>query len=172
MALVRLRRECTEAKEALSTDSEASIPVLLPGGQSQIRLVRSEFEAMIDDGVQQTIVALKRAMQAADTDAEDLSAILLIGGSSRIPLVAQLLSAEFNRPIAIDADPKASISLGAAPGCETLTLTAGKSMSGLLLTCMFMNDTRPASSSPMKSTIGGTGLRMHQDEMLRKFIEL
>jgi hypothetical protein len=65
-----------------------------------------------------------------------------------------------------------SISLGAAPGCETLTLTAGKSMSGLLLTCMFMNDTRPASSSPMNSTIGGTGLRMHQDEMLRKFILL
>ena len=69
---------------------------------------------MIDDGVQTTIEALKRAMQAAGTDAEDLSAILLIGGSSRIPLVAQLLSAEFNRPIAIDADPKASISLGAA----------------------------------------------------------
>ncbi|NMR31770.1 Hsp70 family protein [Crystallibacter degradans] len=114
MALVRLRRECTEAKEALSTDSEASIPVLLPGGQSQIRLVRSEFEGMIGDGVQQTIEALKRALQAADTDAGDLSAILLIGGSSRIPLVAQLLSAEFNRPIAIDADPKASISLGAA----------------------------------------------------------
>ncbi|MCW2134684.1 Hsp70 family protein [Arthrobacter sp. VKM Ac-2550] len=114
MALARLRRECTEAKEALSTDSEASIPVLLPGGQSQIRLVRSEFEGMIDDGVQQTIEALKRALQAADTDAGDLAAILLIGGSSRIPLVAQLLSAEFNRPIAIDADPKASISLGAA----------------------------------------------------------
>ncbi|AUI50193.1 Hsp70 family protein [Arthrobacter crystallopoietes] len=114
MALARLRRECTEAKEALSTDSEASIPVLLPGGQNQIRLVRSEFEAMIDDGVQTTMAALKRAMQAAGTEAEDLSAILLIGGSSRIPLVAQLLSAEFNRPIAIDADPKASISLGAA----------------------------------------------------------
>ena len=130
MALARLRRECTEAKEALSTDSEASIPVLLPGGQSQIRLVRSEFEAMIDDGVQTTIEALKRAMQAADTDAEDLSAILLIGGSSRIPLVAQLLSAEFNRPIAIDADPKASISLGAAFSAAAMLAPAAAEAEG------------------------------------------
>jgi hypothetical protein len=28
----------------------------------------------------------------------------------------------------------------------------------------------PASISPTNSTIGPTGLRMHQDEMLRKFM--
>ncbi|MGH3546585.1 MAG: hypothetical protein ACRDQU_00345, partial [Pseudonocardiaceae bacterium] len=36
------------------------------------------------------------------------------GGSSRVPLVAQLVSAELGRPVAIDADPKAAIALGAA----------------------------------------------------------
>ena len=30
----------------------------------------------------------------------------------------------------------------------------------------------PASRRPTNSTIGGTGLRMHQEEMLRKFIQL
>ncbi len=64
-----------------------------------------------------------------------------------------------------------SISSGAAPGCETETIAAGKSMSGLLFTCIPANVIRPASISPTNSTIGGTGLRMHQDEMLRKFID-
>ena len=63
-----------------------------------------------------------------------------------------------------------SISFGAAPGCETETIAAGKSMSGALLTCIRANDDEPASISPTNRTIGKTGLRMHQDEMLRKFM--
>jgi len=112
-ALARVRRECVEAKEALSYDSEASIPVLLPGARAQVRLVRSEFEAMIQASVAQTIVALTHSLHTAGCEADDLDAILLVGGSSRVPLIAQMLSGELDRPIAIDADPKASICLGA-----------------------------------------------------------
>ncbi len=43
-------------------------------------------------------------------------------------------------------------------------------MSGALFTCIRAKATMPASISPTKSTIGKTGLRMHQDEMLRKFM--
>ena len=43
-------------------------------------------------------------------------------------------------------------------------------MSGLSLTSIRMNATIPASSSATNSTIGGIGLRIDQDEMLRKFI--
>jgi molecular chaperone DnaK len=114
MALSRVRRECTEAKEALSYDSEASIPVLLPGRQTRIRLVRQEFEAQIEGLVRLSIDTLDRTLQAAHVDPADLAVILLVGGSSRVPLIAQLLSAEFNRPIAVDVDPKASVCLGAA----------------------------------------------------------
>ncbi|RJU01685.1 Hsp70 family protein [Arthrobacter frigidicola] len=113
-ALARVRRECTEAKEALSADSEATIPVLLPGAHTSVRLVRSEFESMIEDPVRSTVEVLAGVLEAAGVEAADLDAILLIGGSSRIPLVAELLSEELERPIAIDADPKASIALGAA----------------------------------------------------------
>ena len=49
-------------------------------------------------------------------------------------------------------------------------MSAGKSMSGALLTCIRANDTSPASISPTNRTIGATGFLMHQDEMLRKFI--
>jgi molecular chaperone DnaK len=113
-ALSRLRRECAEAKEALSSDSEATISVMLPGAHTQVRLVRSELEAMIEPALGETVDTLRAALTSAQVDAEDLSAILLIGGSSRIPLVAQLLSGEFNRPLAVDLDPKASVALGAA----------------------------------------------------------
>lgn len=43
-ALARLRRECIDAKEALSSDTEVTIPVLLPDLQSEVRLTRGEFE--------------------------------------------------------------------------------------------------------------------------------
>ncbi|MFJ6003476.1 Hsp70 family protein [Arthrobacter sp. NPDC092385] len=113
-ALNRLRRECAEAKEALSSDSEATVSVMIPGVHSQVRLVRSEFEAMIEPALAETVDTLRSALESAEVGPEDLTAILLIGGSSRIPLVAQLLSDEFNRPLAIDLDPKASVALGAA----------------------------------------------------------
>ena len=113
-AVARLRRECVEAKEALSSDTEATIPVLLPELRTQTRLVRAEFEAMIRPALEETIVALRRAVSSAGLRPDDLSAVLLVGGSSRIPLVSQLVSDELGRPVAVDADPKTAIAMGAA----------------------------------------------------------
>jgi actin-like ATPase involved in cell morphogenesis len=113
-ALARLKRECVEAKEALSADSEASISVFLPGTQQQVRLVRSEFEAMIEEPIRETVDALERSLEQLGLEPAELTAVLLIGGSSRIPFVAQLISEQLDRPIAVDADPKSSICLGAA----------------------------------------------------------
>jgi len=113
-AVARIRRECTEAKEALSADTEASIPVLLPGVQSSVRLHRSEFEGLIRDRVEETVAALRRAVTSAGVTPGQLTAVLLVGGSSRIPLVAQLVSEQLGRPVAVDADPKNAIAKGAA----------------------------------------------------------
>ncbi|MGH3866983.1 MAG: Hsp70 family protein [Pseudonocardiaceae bacterium] len=113
-ATAALRRECTEAKEALSADTDVTIPVLAPGIHSQVRLVRAEFEDMIRPHVTRTIEALHQALRSAELTAQDLDVVLLVGGSSRVPLVAQLVSAELGRPVAVDADPKAAIALGAA----------------------------------------------------------
>jgi actin-like ATPase involved in cell morphogenesis len=114
VAIGRLRRECTEAKENLSFDSQTCIPVLLPGLSSQVRLVRDEFEELIERPVHHTVGFLRRSLEEARVEASSLTSIVLIGGSSRIPLITELLSAEFDLPIAVDADPKAAISLGAA----------------------------------------------------------
>src|SRR6202008_2231417 len=46
-AVARLREECVAAKEALSADTDASIPVLLPNISTEVRLARGELEAMV-----------------------------------------------------------------------------------------------------------------------------
>ena len=114
IALAQLRREAVDAKEALSFDSDATVPVLFPPSRSSVRITRSEFEAMIEGAVDRTVDTLEDAIDSAALTPGRLEAILLIGGSSRIPLVAQRLSETFDRPLAIDADPKAAIALGAA----------------------------------------------------------
>lgn len=114
MALASLRRECVDAKESLSFDGEAVVPVLIGDGHGAVRLTRAEFEDMIEPEIERTVEVLEIALEQSGLTADDLDAILLTGGTSRIPRVAQLLSERFDRPIAIDADPKAIIALGAA----------------------------------------------------------
>lgn len=112
-AMSRLREECVSAKEALSDDSETSIPVMLPGLQTQVRLTRNELEDALRPALRETVASLTRAIEAAGVTPADLKAIVLAGGSSRIPLVNELVS-ELGRPVALDAHPKHTVALGAA----------------------------------------------------------
>jgi len=113
-ALARLRDECRSAKEALSSDTDTDVPVLLPNLHTEVRLTRAEFEAMIRPRIGETIDSLTRAIRSAGLETADVSKVLLVGGSSRIPLVAEMVSAATGRPVAIDAHPKHAIALGAA----------------------------------------------------------
>jgi molecular chaperone DnaK len=114
VAVAGLRRECVDAKEALSADSQASIPVVLPGIHTDVRLTRAEFEEMIRPPLVETVGAVRRALRSAKLEPEQVDKVLLVGGSSRIPLVAEVVGAALGRPIAVDAHPKNSVALGAA----------------------------------------------------------
>ena len=113
-ALVQLRRDCVLAKELLSIDSSAAVPVMLPNLQTEVRITRAEFEEMIRPNLLETIEALRRALRRAALEPSDLEAVLLVGGSSRIPLAGELVSAELGRPVAIDTHPKFAVALGAS----------------------------------------------------------
>lgn len=113
-AVARLRAECTQAKEALSADTEAYVPVLLPTVQTEVRVTRGELEDMVRPTLAETVTALQRALRSASVAPEAVDHVLLVGGSSRIPLVAELVSAGLGRPVAVDAHPKHSVALGAA----------------------------------------------------------
>ena len=112
--IAALRRECVDAKEALSADVEAVIPVRLQGVSTTYRITRSEFEAMIDAAIELTIEATGHALRSAGIAAGDLAAIVLVGGSSRIPLVSQKLEHAFKCRIAVNTHPKHEVALGAA----------------------------------------------------------
>jgi molecular chaperone DnaK len=112
--LARLHVECVLAKEALSSDSDATIVVALPGLQHDVRLTRSELEGMIRPVIAETTVALRRSIDSVPTSVGTVGSVLLVGGSSRIPLIADMVAAEVGKPVRLDAHPKHAIALGAA----------------------------------------------------------
>ncbi|MCC6435523.1 MAG: Hsp70 family protein [Acidimicrobiales bacterium] len=112
--LVALRQSCVAAKEALSVETDTAIAVRVGPIRDEIRVVRSEFEALIRPTLEYTTDALQYTLEAAGLTPADLHAVLLVGGSSRIPLVSQLISARLGRPVALDIHPKHAVALGAA----------------------------------------------------------
>jgi len=104
----RLRDECRQTKEALSSDTEGVIPVLLTALQTEVRLTREEFEEMVRRG-EETIATLSGASGAGSFDQVD--SILIVGGSSRIPLWARLCERRRAGP-GIDAHPKHAMPWG------------------------------------------------------------
>ncbi|RTL68714.1 MAG: cell surface protein [Pseudonocardiaceae bacterium] len=130
IALARLRQDCVLAKEALSIDSETTIPVFLPGRHFDIRITRAEFEDMIRAPIESTIGTLSRTLRSAQVEPTNLSAVLLVGGSSRIPLVSRMISEELGRPTVVDAHPKYAVALGAATLAAASASGAGRGSDG------------------------------------------
>lgn len=113
-AASRLRDECRQTKEALSSDTEGVIPVLLPNIQTEVRLTREEFEEAVRPRLRETIAALERSVRSTGLTLQEVDRILLVGGSSRIPLVSAMIREATGRLTALDAHPKHAIALGAA----------------------------------------------------------
>jgi YVTN family beta-propeller protein len=113
-ALARLRRDCVLAKEMLSVEDEAVVPVFLPDRHFEVTIDRKRFEELIRARVESTVGALERALRSAGVTPEELDAVLLVGGSARIPLVGQVVGEALGRPVAADTHPKYAVALGAA----------------------------------------------------------
>jgi actin-like ATPase involved in cell morphogenesis len=123
-AASQVRAECTRGKEALSSDTDATINLALPTGLLQTRLTRSEFEALIKPQLLQTIAAVQRAITSAKLNTQDVASVLLVGGSSRIPLVGEILASELHRPVVADAHPKHAVASGAAMFASTFAASS------------------------------------------------
>ncbi|MEA3214476.1 MAG: hypothetical protein QOJ19_632 [Acidimicrobiia bacterium] len=113
-AMLALRRACTEAKELLSSENEAHIPVLLPSADTTVSLTRRQFERMIEPRIADTIRSLEAAVASAHISERELTSVLLVGGSSRIPLVADMVRSRFGSIVAVDIDPLYAVARGAA----------------------------------------------------------
>ncbi len=113
-ALAQLFTAVVDAKEALSTDVETVVPVLLPGLTRHVPVTRAQLESLIRPQITGTVHLFGQIVRRAGLEPAQLRTVLLVGGSSRIPLVAQLLRAELGVAVALDTHPKYAVSLGAA----------------------------------------------------------
>lgn len=113
-SLAQLFASVIDAKEALSSDTEAVVPVMLPGVTRQVLVTRAEFEDLIRRQVLGTVGVFGQVVRRSGVDPASLHTVLLVGGTSRIPLVRELLSRELGIRVAVDAHPKYTVSLGAA----------------------------------------------------------
>jgi Ethanolamine utilization protein EutJ (predicted chaperonin) len=118
-ALAQVRAAVVDAKEALSHDTQAVVPVTLPGLMTEVRITRAEFEEMARPALLRTVEVFGRTCEAAGLAPVDLHTVLLVGGSSRIPLIAQLIGHELGARVTSDAHPKLTTCLGAARATTT-----------------------------------------------------
>jgi hypothetical protein len=149
--LAKLQRDCTLAKEALSTHEQAEIMVPLPSAVRHVTVTREAFEQMITPPVETTIETFRRTLTAAGVTLQDLTAVLLVGGSSQIPLITQMLRDTLRRPIMINTHPKHAVALGAAllsTGSRTGRdiLTPRRSASAAVATTATQTDAPPAAT--------------------------
>jgi actin-like ATPase involved in cell morphogenesis len=139
-ALAAFRDAVVDAKEALSTDVEAVLPVLFPGLAGHVTITRTHLESLIRPQLLGTVQLFAQVAARAGIEPDQLHAVLLVGGSSRIPLVSQLLQSELRVRVAVDAHPKYAVSLGAA-------ITGAPRVSPMATT-FALTPTLPAASPP------------------------
>ena len=112
--VAQLRRECTEAKEALSAGTDVTIAVELGGVQHWVRLTRAEFEEMIRPDLDRTIEAMHRALGSAGIGSIAAGCGRAGRGLVTDPAGLPADLGEFGRPLASRRRPKISVAMGAA----------------------------------------------------------
>ncbi len=158
-AVTLLRSACTQAKHELSTKSEASVSVVVPGLDTAVRMTRDEFETALRPYITETLQTLDRAIAAAGMTPGDLAGVILSGGGSRIPLVAELVAGHLGRPVLNDFDPKLVVASGAA---ETIAASSSQPFTSIADTASaspretIMSDqtTPPADPAPAAAAAG------------------
>ncbi|WP_157440525.1 Hsp70 family protein [Actinokineospora inagensis] len=111
-AAAELLTEARLAKESLSDYADASQYVA--GADTDVRITRAEFDALVGEDVRRTTRLLAQSIEGSGRSPEDLRGIFLTGGASRIPLVQDTLRAQYNGLVRTWQDPKTVVALGAA----------------------------------------------------------
>ncbi|MEJ3655140.1 Hsp70 family protein [Actinomycetes bacterium KLBMP 9759] len=151
-AVAALRRDCTIAKETLSQDTVAAVPVSLPDIHTTVRLQRAQFEEMIRPAIDTTTATLQAVIRSAAVADGDVPTVLLVGGSSRIPLVAQILRGLGYR-VAVDVDPKGAVAIGAAVAASRI----GRTPAGAARPIRQNRPTRPVAPPRQVPAVPATG---------------
>jgi len=116
----RVQDACEQAKIELSerTSARVNIPYIALGPNGPINIditiTREQFENLITDLVDSTLITCDKVLSDAHLKPEDMDSIILVGGSTRIPLVARKVSEFFKKAPSKAVHPDEAVAIGAA----------------------------------------------------------
>ena len=127
MAMQRLKESAEKAKKELSStaQTEVNLPFLTADSTGPkhlvVNIMRSKFEALIDDLIARTFSSCEKALKDANKKQSDIDEVLLVGGSTRIPLVSKKTTEFFGKSPNRSVNPDEVVALGAAVQGGVLT---------------------------------------------------
>jgi len=116
-----LARAARAAKEALTTEQEVRLDVERPEGDCwHGKLTREQFNGLVSDLVNKTLLPCQRALRDAGLAKEDIQDVVMVGGSTRVPYVRERVGEFFNCQPHVDIDPDKVVAIGAAIQADVL----------------------------------------------------
>lgn len=109
-SLTRLRSQCRDAKEQLSTETVAE----LAGFHGGVWLTRVELDEALRQPLDGFFTALQEALDDNEIASDDLSAIVSVGGGANMPTVTNGLSQRFGAAVISSPRPQLTAAIGAA----------------------------------------------------------
>lgn len=110
--MATILKESENTKNHLSTAVKHKVE--LGTTKFEETIYREDFEKIIKDLLNKTVVHCKSVIEKSMLRASDIDRVLLVGGSSRIPAVRKLLEQDLNIPVSQEIDPDMAVVTGAA----------------------------------------------------------
>jgi molecular chaperone HscA len=110
-----LQIKAREAKEYLSSHSEAPITVKLSSGEYVDQILTTDIFAEITRTlVQKTLTPTRKALRDAGLAVTDVRGVVMVGGSTRMPQIQHAVAEFFKQEPLNNLDPDKVVALGAA----------------------------------------------------------
>lgn len=113
-ALERLMQEAENAKKTLTVRNEARIRLGVDGKNTQMTILRSQFEQLTEDLLERTRMTCERLLMDAGKLWKDITRLILVGGSTRMPMVHRMLEKESSLQVDRSLAPDEAVAHGAA----------------------------------------------------------
>ncbi|KAF8648534.1 hypothetical protein AX16_006238 [Volvariella volvacea WC 439] len=120
MAIQRIREAAEKAKIELSstTQTEINLPFITADASGpkhiNIKMMRSQFEALVEPLVKRTVEPCKKALADAGVKASEIDEVILVGGMTRMPKVGETVKSIFGRDPSKGVNPDEAVAIGAS----------------------------------------------------------